>query len=680
MRESNYGIAVRGYATSFAESELPKEYAAEFRNIYINAAGGAELRQGPIQFGQSINGNFTVTGLHELVPQLGNPILFASGSGNIWSYNETTQTFSKLPIFTFTNRTTRLQSVQMGEKLIFYNGIDRQMYTVDGVNFYELKPLSLTGDTATGTSATRFADSTIANFILNTKIAPNDLVFYVDLNAYGMVTTVTSAFVGHSPVGSAAIGLGHSTIGNPTPAMRYQVIDLVELNIIPTEDPTILDNTGLASTGTDATHIAVSGVNFITEPIHIGDWIFNTTRNAICQVTAIATALGTTGITGQIPLDSLVFMKSALPVSSSMHVHFGRLYCVDARDPKTIYFSSPADPQDFTTDTGLLQISTLQPEGDIVKSMATFQRFLVIGGTRTVYFYQGVDPTDLANFTPLGSLPQGLVSQFAMLTIGNQLIYFSPDGMQASSLIQYATQFGRDPLSIQLNTTLRDALRANAEADIQVVHYPKRSWVLAKVGSDLFVYNYTPNITRANPVINADDAIHSTGSWSLFDGPFANQKCYYVRKNGDLLCGGLSGVVGIFDQNNFTDYGAPINWRYKTGWLTTIDPKINVKQKKGLYIKPLIEASSEQTITIDAAAPFEISSTDTLTFTASTGVAAIGVFKIGTNAIGGSGVSNIKYPLRWLGERFRLDWQGSTTTGPLVLASYTVYSEQWGIL
>ena len=69
-----YPIAPRGLATSFSEAELPDDYALTFLNRFINAAGGAEKRQGIVQKGNTVSGAPNITGLHELMLPDGNTL------------------------------------------------------------------------------------------------------------------------------------------------------------------------------------------------------------------------------------------------------------------------------------------------------------------------------------------------------------------------------------------------------------------------------------------------------------------------------------------------------------------------------------------------------------------------------------------------------------------------------
>lgn len=662
--EITYRLAGRGLATSFTESELPLEFAAEFRNRFINAAGGAEKRQGIDPGGFTALGQ-SITNIHEYVDRNGNATDYLSGNGNIYRDDSGTWTL----VHTMPQSTERLTSVQFGDKLVFVNGVDRNVFTDDnGVTFRELVARIEEGSMASVTT-TSFTDSNITDWTA-TDVNVNDLVFNVSKNGYGIVTEVSAAAtLRHTAIGSGATGLGQTTV-TASVGDEYQVIDLVELNIIPTDS--IDDNVADAGTGTDPTTIAVSGVNFSDTDIRIGDYIRNTTRAAVMQVDAVATALTVTSVASQTDGDSLIFFKSAMPISDQVHVHFNRVYHVDARDRRKVRVSGANDAQDMTTDGGTLDPITfnydLTAQGDVLNAIGSYQRFLVLAGRRAIYVYQGTTPVGPnADITPIGSFPIGVVSKFGLLDVGNDLLFLSDDGLQSVRIVVDADAIARANIAEPIRTTLRELIRTTAEDDLQLVHYPRRSWAILKIGTQLFVYNYVTVLD------NPTEGIYG-GSWSLFDGPFAQQNAYLVRSNGNLICGGASGQVYDFDSGLYSDDGQAIETVYEPGWLSLEAPRSQtVRIKSTRHIKWLIEAGADIAYTINMTGGFQGEGLDSANLNAASAVAPVGLFVIGTDRIGGSRVANIKVPVRVRGEVFKPRITTSTTTGPDILGRYTVY-------
>ncbi len=696
LREVTYPIAPRGLETSFVESEVPPDYATKFRNRFINAAGGAEKRQGITQWGSTVPTTPTLDAIHELIKSDGTAIVLLSGQGTIWSFNETTGVSTQ--VHTGLDGANPLQSVQMGERLIFSNGVDRNFYTDDGTAFTELRAIIEQGELSGQVSAASTDDTDIANWVTDTDVAANDIVFNITKGAYGIITAVAATALSHTTIGSAANGVGFVSGGtNHATGDRYMVIDAVELNVIPTDGDD--DNVATLGVGSSATGIRVSAVSDWTlTQIKAGDFIHNTTRSILTQVTAVATAqVRVVGASGQTNGDSITLFKAAMPITKRSHVHMGRLWMIDARDERLVRISGADDPQDLTTDAGTLDSTTfsfgmLQPQGDAAVSMGSYQRFFVIAGERYLYAFQGTQPiadvsalaTDTQtrtsmDFDIIGLFPQGVVSGEGLISIGNDLVFLTADGLQSMSLAGDASTLGRANISEAIKASLRSLIKNTSSAQIKVVHYPRRSWLLIKIGSEVYCYNYT--------AFFGDDQLSQGqfgtspgtkgGSWSLFDGKFARQNAYYVRRDGTMLVAGNGGKLYRFDQGDYSDDGEIFTTEYQTGWLTLAKGP-TVKTRQLHYVKPVFDAGDVISYNLRAEAGYNAESTDTATVITSGASLGIGVAVIGEHVIGGTGIVNPKVPLRVRGEQIRLHVQTTDSKGPDVLSRSTLYYTQHG--
>lgn len=687
--EASYDIAKYGLATSFQESEQPPQFALKFRNRFFNSAGGAEKRQGMSQLGDTIPGTPEIDSLHEYVDTSGNATLLASGEGKIFRF---TGVSAWEQVHTGLNAAAKIRSVQFDKKMIFVNGEDRNLYIEDGSasSFERLRAVVIRGETA-GTAATnRIDDANVTNWLTDTDAVDNDIVFNITKGGYSIVTDVVSGHVVMDTMASTATGL-NKTVTNPDDGDRYAIFDLVELNVIPTDD--IDDNTATAGTGTGATTIAVSGVNFLTTDIRPGDFVYNTTRSAVAMVSAVATSLTVTSVKSQVAGDALTFLTEAMPVATNAHVHYGRLYLVDANDEKKIRVSGPGDPEDFTSDTGSIDAVTFafgeqQAEGEIVKDMASFQRFFAVGGRKNLLLFAGTDPiadttAKSVSFDIIGSFPQGVVAPDAMLSIGNDLVFVTPDGVQTASLVGDASTLGRANVSEAIKTTLREKIAASSEEDILAIHYPRRSWFMVKIQSEIFVFNYSPFFGVDQTATGAAGGGQTNigpnrGSWSVFDGKFARQNAYLVRQDGTMVCAGPGGKVYSFDNGTYTDDGEIFTTEYQTSWLTLSEPRKNTKIKQLNYIKPILNVGQATNYTIRAEGNFAADSTETITVAASGGAAVIGITNI-PFIIGGSPIQNRKFPIRVRGEQMRITFTTEDSNGPDTIARFTLYANQFGV-
>jgi hypothetical protein len=677
--QTKYTPGRYGLGTEFAESKIPVEYCKNFVNRFINLNGDAEKRQGITQLGNTISGAPTITGLHEFIDNQGNATLFCSANGKIYRLNSSETTWTQ--VLSGKDSSKRLISGQMGDKHIFVNGSDRNFYTDDaGDSFNELKALVQRGVTSTSaTSTTSLTDANVDNWLTNTFVTDNDLVYNSTLDAYAIVTSVGASNISHTAIGSAATGLGSVTTSvNQAAGQFYQIIDLIELNII--EQNSGLDNFATATSGTAVNQIRVSGVDFSDTQIRAGDFVYNTTRAAITRVNSVSANLTVTTVASQTSNDTIQFYKSAMPIADWFHVHYSRAYYIDNREPSIVRISGPNDPQDMTTFQGNLNAAQFygarQPQAERLLSLKTFQQYLVAGGERNVYVDRGTAPiadTSAAttDFSPVGLFPQGLVSRFAMDSIGGSLNFGANDGIRNLAATFDANSFQTANTSEALKSEIAAAIKSADPDEVMTIHYPRRNWLLCKVGDIIYNFNYTPYYlegeVRANPY----------GSWSKFTGLFAEMKCFLVRRNGDLVCAGANGKVYEFDQGSYSDDGSSIPTVMETGWLTLSEPQQSTQMKSGVFIKPQFETSLPITYTISATGDYSVLSTDSVT-TTSTGVGQIGFAVIGSSQIGGSRILNEKLPLRWRGEQFKIRISTDDTKGPDIITGFTVYGNILG--
>jgi len=676
----DYKIPSKGLGTDFSQSERPITFAEVYTNRFRNITGGAQRRPGLLRYGSRITGNPNVTRLHEWVGNGGQEVLMASDDfGNIYKYDVSASAWSAA----ITGKSNvRLLSGQAEDKLIFVNGVDRNFYTDDGgQTFSELKALITRGVMAGGTNATTVVDGDISNWVGATLVANNDIIHNVTLNAYGIVSTVVSASLGITAIGSAATGAGLAS-RNQASGDQYELIDYVDLNIIP-QASGLVDNVGTAGAGTTISVIAVSGVNFADTEIRTADFVYNTTRGAIALVGSVSANINLQQvITGQISGDSLAFFKSAMPIASWIHVHYGRAYYLDSRNQRNVVISAPDDPQDLTTyqktlDASSFSFGTQQPSGDVILSMTTFQGYFVAAGKRNLYIYKGATPiADASNtaidFVPTAFYPNGVVSRFGLGTNGVDLLHITSEGLQAVGIGNISNTTVQNNASLPIRNTLLEQIGVTSADNVQLTYYPRRSWIVVKVSDQAYILNTNPNYDDGGNLVPGN-------SWHLFSGAWAQQNHYFVRRNGDLLGAYNNGLVYQMDTSASTDDGAQIQTDLTTAWLRLEEPQRTLRIKQGKYIKPIFESGSNLSYTINAVAGWDNYSSDSITVLTG-GTGQIGSAIIGTTAIGtGEFTQSNKEPLRWRGEQFRVQFTTQSSASPDIITGFAIYGEIGGV-
>lgn len=681
MIEIEYKMPTYGLGTDFSESERPLTFADSYTNRFRNVMGGAQRRPGQNAFSGPVTGGPNLTRLHEWVGPNGQDVLMSSDDlGNLFVFNTTTSAWTAA----LTGKAqARLLSAEAGGKLIFFNGLDRNFYTQDGgQTFSELKALIVDGTASGGTNTTTLIDGNIVNWIAETLVSDNDLVHNITRSGYGIVSTVVSGSLTHTTIGTGGNGAG-LTASNQTSGDAYEIIDYVNMDIIPNGTPDGT-NVGTAGTGTTTTVIAVSGLVFSTTEILTGDFVYNTTRGAVAQVGSVSANINLQQtITSQTSGDALAFFKSAMPIAKWVHVHYGRVYYLDSRKQTRIVISAPDDPQDVTTfaqtlDSSSFSFDTLQPSGDIILSMASFQAYFVAAGQKNLYIYQGITPvtntsSQTFSFNPLAFYPNGVASRFGLGTNGTDLLHVTVDGLQAINIATVAFTTLQNNVSVPIRSVITNLISQANPDDVQLSFYPRRSWLILKVGDSCYILNTFPSYDETGTQKNIP-------SWHLFTGPWAQQNHYFVRRNGDLLTCGGNGQVYFADSSASTDDGALISTDLTTAWVRLEEPNRTPRIKQGNYIRPIFESDPSISYTINVVAGWDGLSSDSIVVSAGNAASAIGSYQIGRDAIGqGIFAQADKYPLRWRGEQARFQFTTQSSAQPDIITGYYVYGDVGGV-
>lgn len=684
-----YRMPTMGLGTDFSEFERPTTFARAYTNRFRNITGGAERRPGSMPLtSAAVPGAPNLTRLHEYVDQLGNETLFSSDDfGHLWKFNGSAWS----SVLTGKSN-VRMISAEADNKLIFVNGVDRNFYTADdGLTFQELKAFITFGTLAGGSNPTTVIDGNVPNWTTNTLVANNDIVFNVTKNGYGIVVTTVSIDSGGSAggvskltitaIGTAGIGAG-KTAADQTSGDQYQLIDYVPALVIPSGLGTFTD-VGTAGAGTSPTVVAVSGVNFSTTELRNGDFIYNTTQGGIAQVATISANVNLQqSLPSQSSGDALVFLKSAMPIASWIHVHYGRVAYLDSRNGHQVIFSAPDDPADVTTfqqtlDSTSFSFGTQQPEGDVILSMETFLSYFVASGKKNLFIYQGNTPIQdtsqtAINFTPIAFYPNGIAGRFGLETNGGDLLHITVDGLQAINIGFNAFSVNQNNASVPILNDLRQAINSvGSTDDIQLTYYPRRRWLINKIGDQCYILNTQASYDQTGQQ-------QQIASWHLFNGLWAQNNHFFIRQNGDLLGCGANGMVYLLDSSAATDNGTSIATDLQTAWLRLEEPQITPRIKEGHYIRPVFESSPNIEYTINARAGLDNFSGDSITFPAG-GTGAIGSFIVGTTPIGqGSFAQANKFPLRWRGEEVLIEFTTNSPASEDIITSFSIFGNIGG--
>lgn len=704
MQIVRYEPAILGLGTESSSKLQPLDFSPNIINRFYNYLGDLVKRPGMVQLGNTvvssdgISGSAVFNNLHEYINISGENTLFASGSmhgfqgifprdfGMVQRYDVSSNTWSGINndlTGKFWANNSKTYSVQMNNKMFFCNGINRNAIILDPSSpvtaNYGMKTIFssvIKGVTGGATNSIILADNNVSNWKTQTNVAQYDLVNvgtdYTGEGGFGYVGVVTS--IGTSSlditnIGTSANGSGNrpSNLASNTP---YQIVDLVELNVIPKPGTIggLYDNVGVALASTSANAVAISADSLLSQ-IRRWDIIYNTTRNAVGIISTVSSTLALRNpISGQTTGDSLLLFKDAMPIASYAHVHYGRLHLIDSRDPTKIRVSGPNDLEDFSTFSKTLTSITIdygarQPKGDILLTMSTFQRYLVVGGKAALFVTDGTNPiadvtADVIDLDPVGLFPQGVFSPQALQSIGNEMLYVGYDGLRSFLAAFDSKNTTTNNKSEQIKTELINVLQTQVSApdQVQLVHYPRRNWVMMKIGDVIYNYNYTPMYSNGK--------VNNVGTFTKFTGLLAQQDAFLVSRNGDLITADTLGKIYTFDVSGiFKDNGANIPTTYVSPWHTLQESESNtdVIVKDGRYIRPVFETSAAIKYNISVVGDYDQLATDSVVVTAAV-----------------SGITNPKMPLRWRGKQAQFTITTDTSVGADIINSYTLYGNIFG--
>lgn len=724
MDEITYPIALKGLGNEFPQSEQPLEFARKLVNRFINVNGQSEKRPGLKKIESPYTNFYTgvlasagsqpgkIKFLAEHASSNGEEQLLCglysttASSNNILKFQEDWQSWQEVAVLSSagdqfseylrTNAVSvsgRFITAQAGDKTVISNPDYVTMYYNKG-QVSRLLPVIESGKMTTGASANKVVDSGVTSWISGTFVANNDLVWNITKSSYGIVTSVGAANLDVSPMGSAAngaTGLGVAAVtaallAENAPGDYYKIIDLVENNIFEPASG-IKDNVALAGADTNASVIAVTAFNFQASQILQNDYVYNTTRNAITRVISVSGNIRVADVSGQVAGDSLVFMKSAVPVADFAHAHYSRLYLIDTRDKSKVRVSGPNDAEDFTTFTQTLQSTSIdyganQPQGEKLITLGSYQRYLVAGSDRNVYVDEGTNPiadtsTSTADLSPVGLFNQGVASPRPFANIGREMLFLSRDGARTFNITDILA-VDTDNISEQIKSELRDAIQSNSYDSnlIQSIHYPKRNWVLFKVGNTIYNFNYTPIYVKGDYIRG--------GTWSKFTGLFAQCDEFLVRQDGTLIASYYDSSTNAnylyeFDTGNYLDDTQEINTEYESAWLTLEVGSGNGIIKDGRYIKPYFECYGDTVYNIKAIADLETQTTCDSVVVSAAGGGGIGSMVVEAWPVGGAAIANQqKYPFRWRGEQVKVNIATSGGQGKETISKFILYGNKFG--
>jgi len=320
----------------------------------------------------------------------------------------------------------------------------------------------------------------------------------------------------------------------------------------------------------------------ITTPT-ANDWQFVNFNGKVIGVQEGHTPIVYSGTT----FADIVPTDGTLPTGNCALSAFGRLWIADS-DGTTLKFCKTLDETTWLGTSGAGALDTLQlwPDGiDTITAIAELQSNLLIFGTRSILVYANAeDPADAA-FQLVDIITKGTRFRDSLVAVGNDLIFFSDDGLRS---VSRGIEFSTLPLA-DLSSHVRSTLisQSAAATKVQAAYSPNdRAYLARIVLPDTSFYWYF-DLARRLP----------DGDLRGFEWNGIGYQSIHVAADNTVYMG-ITGKVA--EHTGYQDDGAS----YFMSWLTA-GSYLGVQGEKVLKsIAILIACSATTTIRIRWAADF----------------------------------------------------------------------------
>lgn len=172
--------------------------------------------------------------------------------------------------------------------------------------------------------------------------------------------------------------------------------------------------------------------------------------------------------------------SGTLPTGNCGLSAFGRLWIADS-DKTTLKFCDILDETNWSN-AGSGSLDTLQvwPDGiDTITAVAELQNQLLIFGTRSILVYTGAEDPTAATFQLVDIISKGTRFRDSLVAVGNDLIFFSDDGLRS---VSRGIEFSTLPLA-ELTSHLRSTLisQSSSATSVQAAYSPNDRAYLARI-------------------------------------------------------------------------------------------------------------------------------------------------------------------------------------------------------
>lgn len=212
------------------------------------------------------------------------------------------------------------------------------------------------------------------------------------------------------------------------------------------------------------------------------------------------------------------------------------------------------------------------PMNDELVSMAEKDGLILFLFKKNMQIWKGYNPSEQGSFGWYKTLPVGVVHPELILSLPNDLAFFTSSGARSLSRILQTEQLDVTDFARDIDPSILAAIehiKQNPDAKVGRFTYEKEGWYAFKLGQDVFVFQTNG----------------SSYGWSKFTGLFAESTAFLNTRDAGLYIA-KGRCLYQYAPNTYSDDDVPIKTKWWTPWLRI---STNNKRWANKYVSVITE-------------------------------------------------------------------------------------------
>jgi len=231
----------------------------------------------------------------------------------------------------------------------------------------------------------------------------------------------------------------------------------------------------------------------------------------------------------------------------SADVDRSRIYYTDLTNDETGWYDEEGN-------LSSINLANKMPESEELVAMAVKDNMTIFFCRNYSQVWTGTNPRATGDFTWVKTLPIGLTHPDLVVSMPNDLGFFSQFGARTFSRFLQTEQLDIADMGSEVATDIHSAiekvrLSIKQNKNIHSFQFHQQNWFGFKLDEDVMIFQAAANNL----------------AWSRFDGIFKDATAFLNTPNGKLYAA-VNNKIYIYDTESFADDDKPIHTVWTTAW------------------------------------------------------------------------------------------------------------------